>query len=248
MSPQKTLDALRQRIRQLERPAGRHARSLGFRVPAIDTHLREHGLPLAALHEVSGAGGDAGPAACAALFVAGILARLPNTVLWCAQTSDLFGPGLACAGLAPDRVLHVEAADDKNVFLVMEEALRHLGLSAVVGEVFCLPMTASRRLVLAAEKSGVMAIALRRDTGRARETPHNAACTRWSIAPLPSAPLPVPGLGRARWDVKLTRCRGGIPKSWIMEACDAQGFIAVPADLADGQGTAIGWAPRKRVA
>ncbi len=237
MNSSPDLEALRRRIRLLERPVGRHARSLGFGVAEIDDHLPEGGLPLAALHELCGGGVDAGPAAGATLFAAGLMARLPHKVLWCTQTSDLFGPGLACAGLHPDRVLHAEAHDDKSVFLVMEEALRHGCLSAVLGEAFSLKMTQSRRLVLAAEKSGVMALVLRRGTGRAPEEPHNAACTRWCITPLPSAPLPVPGLGRARWQVDLTRCRGGAPKTWIMEACDAQGLVAVPAEFSDRQDT-----------
>ncbi len=241
MSSSQTLDALRRRIRLLERPTGRHASTLGFGMPEIDTHLPEAGLPTAALHELAGGGTDAGPAACATLFAAGIMARLPNTILWCSQKSDLFGPGLACAGLHPDRILHAQAHDDKSVFLVMEEALRNPGLSAVLGEVFNLKMTQSRRLVLAAEKSGVMALALRRDS-RAAES-HNAACTRWCITPLPSTKIAVPGLGRARWQVDLTRCRGGTPKTWIMEACDAQGFIAVPAEFLDRQK-----APSQRIA
>jgi len=224
-----SLDALRESIRRLERPVARHADVLAFGVPGIDAHLPERGLVCAALHEIGGG------AACATLFTAGILGRLQSPVLWCVQRNDLlgdlFGPGLAGAGLPPDRVIYVEAADDKTVFLVMEEALRHPGLSAVVGEVAKLPMTASRRLVLAAEKSGVMGIALRRGV----EGGPNAACTRWCISPHPSPPMPVPGLGRARWQVELTRCRGGEPKTWILEACDAQGGLGVPALLADGE-------------
>ncbi len=92
-------------------------------------------------------------------------------MLWCAAGDDLFAPGLACAGLHPDRVIHAVAPTSRAVLLVMEEALRHPGLSAVVGEVSRLPMTASRRLVLAAERSGVMALALRRRReGRPEET------------------------------------------------------------------------------
>jgi protein ImuA len=218
-------------VRRLEHPAARHAGALPFGLAAIDSHLPEHGLALAALHEVGGGGGDAALGACAALFVAGILARLRGSVLWCAQGPDIFGPGLACAGLPPDRVLYAEAKDEKTILLVMEEGLRHSGLSAVVGEVPRLPMTASRRLVLAAEKSGVMAIALRRHSGQ--DAAPNAARTRWRISPYPSAPLPVPGIGRARWQVDLTRCQGATAKTWIMEACDAQGCLALPADLAD---------------
>jgi protein ImuA len=231
MKSHPVLETLRQRVRLLERPSARHAASLPFGVAEIDAHLPEHGLPVAALHEVVGGGEDAGVSACATLFAAGIVGRLRGTVLWCAGAGDVFGPGLACAGLAPDRVLYAEAADEKTVFLVMEEALRHAALAAVVGEVSRLPMTASRRLVLAAEKSGVMAVALRRRSGG--EDAPNAARTRWRISALPSSPLPVPGIGRGRWQVELARCRGGTPNGWIMEACDAQGCLGVPAELGD---------------
>ena len=228
------LDALRSRIRLLERPAARDSQALPFGVAAMDDHLPERGLPQGALHELGGGGPDAVHGACAALFAAGILARMARPVLWCTARGDLFAPGLACAGLHPDRVIHAEAPDERTVLLVMEEALRHSGLSAVVGEVGRLTMTASRRLVLAAEKSGVMALVLRRrPEGKPEDTGLTAACTRWRITPVPSSPQPVPGLGRARWQVDLTRCRAAAPKTWTMEACDAQGCLAVPAELAD---------------
>jgi protein ImuA len=221
-----TLAALKERVRLLERPAARHDSILPFGIASLDAHLPDRGLALAALHEVGG------EAACATLFIAGILARLDQAVVWCARTPDVFAPGLAGAGLKPDRVIHAQAPDEKTVLLAMEEALRHPGLAAVVGEVSRLPMTASRRLTLAAEKSGVMAVALLQARKRDAPAP-NAARTRWRIGPLPSAPLTAPGIGRARWLVELTRCRGGNPGTWIMEACDAQGYLAVPAELAD---------------
>ena len=227
------LSALRSRIRLLERPSARQGQALSFGIAEIDGHLPEHGLPQAALHEVGGGGPDAVHGAAASLFAAGILARLDRPVLWCTARRDLFAPGLACAGLHPDRVIHAMADDDRTVLLVMEEALRHPGLSAVVGEVASLPMTASRRLVLAAEKSGVMALALRRRyPGKPDDTGLNAAYSRWCVTPLPSAPIPVPGLGRARWQIDLARCRGAAPTTWMMEACDAQGCLALLADLA----------------
>jgi protein ImuA len=227
--------ALRSRIRLLERPVARRGGVVSFGVNVLDAHLPEGGLPLGALHEVAGGGVDEAQAAAAALFISGILARLSLPVLWCSATSDLFAPGLAGAGLGPDRVLHVAAPHEREVLPVMEEALRHTGLAAVVGELSRLPMVASRRLVLAAEKSGVMALALRRRReGMPAETGLTAAATRWRITPLPSAPLNTPGIGRARWHVALTRCRGGGGEAadWILEACDAQGCLAVPAELA----------------
>lgn len=234
------LSDLRRRIRDLEAGPRKHrAGVLPFGIEPLDGALAEGGLRMGVLHEAAAA--EPGPShqAAAMLFVAGILARLEGPVLWALRISDLFAPGLAGAGLHPHRVIFAEvgaeARDDRGVLLVMEEGLRHGGLAAVVGEVSRLSLTASRRLQLAAESNGTLALALRCHAGRepAGNIEPNAASSRWRIAALPSSPLPVPGLGRAHWRVELVRCRGGIPGSWELEACDAQGRLAVPAALAD---------------
>jgi protein ImuA len=61
-----------------------------------------------------------------------------------------------------------------------------------------------------------------------------AAVTRWRVSALPSAPLPVAGVGRARWRLELIRCRGGEAACFDVEACDAQGRLALPSDLVHG--------------
>src|SRR5439155_17286581 len=74
MSQAVSLTALRERIRQIERPA-RHG-VLPFGVMAIDRALPGGGLARGAVHEILGQGGDEEDAAAAAGFAAGILARL----------------------------------------------------------------------------------------------------------------------------------------------------------------------------
>jgi hypothetical protein len=106
---------------------------------------------LGALHEVAGGGNGAIDGATAALFAAGIAARTRGRVLWCVARQDLFAPAIAQAGLLPDRVIYVEAGDEKSLLACFEEGLRHGALGAVVAEVARLSMTASRRLQLAAE-------------------------------------------------------------------------------------------------
>src|SRR5258706_11355871 len=135
----------------LEGGAGHERAVLPFGIKAIDEHLPEGGLALGALHEVAGGGNDAVDGAAAALFAAGIAARTRGRVLWCVAHQDLFAPALAQAGLAPDRVIYVEAGDEKPVLACFEEVLRHPKFGAVVAEVAHLSMTASRRLQLAAE-------------------------------------------------------------------------------------------------
>jgi protein ImuA len=99
-------------------------------------------------------------------------------------------------------------------------------------------MTTSRRLQLAAEASGGIGIAIRRwrrQTEAADFGQPTAAVSRWRVSAVPSAPLPVPGIGRARWLVELIRCRAGDSADFIVEACDAKGRLALPADLVHGQ-------------
>jgi protein ImuA len=151
-------------------------------------------------------------------------------VLWCVTRQDLFAPALVLAGLAPDRVIYVEAGDDKAVLACFEEALRHSKLGAVVAEVASLSMTASRRLQIAAEGSGVIGLALRR-WRRQAQAAEFAQPTRWRISALPSTPLPVPGVGRARWRLELVRCRGGESAEFEVEACDAKGLLALPREV-----------------
>jgi protein ImuA len=47
-----------------------------------------------------------------------------------------------------------------------------------------------------------------------------------------SAPLPVPGIGRARWLVELIRWRAGESADFEVEASDAKGRLALPSKVA----------------
>ena len=239
MPPTSILASLREQIGRIEAGSRHGGAVLPFGIADMDTHLPGGGLALGALHEVTGGRNGAVDEAAATLFAAGIAARTGGKVLWCLKRADLFAPGLAQAGLAADRVIHVEAGDDRSVLACIEEGLRPGGLGAVVGDVRRLSMTASRRLQLAAEGTETMGLVLRRGRKAEMETgPPSAARTRWRISARPSAPLPGPGVGRPRWRVELTRCRGGQPAEFELEACDATGHLAFPADLGHGLGPA----------
>ena len=229
------IDDLRARIERLETVSPRLHAVLSFGVPAIDDWLPRGGLALGCLHEVAGGGEGAIHGAAAALFAAGVAARTTGKVLWCVTKADLFAPALAQVGLPPDRVIYVEAGDEKSVLACFEEGLRHGGLGAVVGEVARLSMTASRRLQLAAESSGSIGLAIRRwrrQTEAADFGQPTASVTRWRVSALPSTQLPVQGVGRARWQLELIRCRAGECADFVEEACDVKGSLAIPADHA----------------
>ena len=240
------LAALKISIARIGRPAKTTAAALPFGLPVVDGHLPDSGLVLGALHEVAGGGPAVENGAAAVLLIGGILARLPGQVLWVLEQPDLFAPALDAVGLPADRVVYAEAGKAATVLLTMEEGLRHAGLAGVVGELSGrLTVTASRRLQLAAEQSGVTCIVLRRsrrfdDTLLSEPT---AAVTRWRVTALPSPRLlahapETPGLTRPRWRLDLVRCRGAEPAFWIVEASDATGHLGVPANLGDRSVTA----------
>jgi protein ImuA len=226
------LAALRAEVRAIESPAGRGAGlCLPFGLEAIDRRLADGGLAVAALHEAAADRPGLPDEAATSLFLASIAARREGAVLWALARRDLFAPGLAGVGLKPGRVLYAECGRDEDVLAVMEEGLRHGGLAAVIGEARRVGMAATRRLQLAAEEGGTPALMLRRRR-KAAEDPlaaPSAAVTRWRVASAPSAPLPAPGIGRARWHLILARQRGGEPHDWILEAPNAEARLTLPA-------------------
>jgi protein ImuA len=149
--------------------------------------------------------------------------------------------GSLCPGPGTGRpfsrsVIYVEAGDDKALLACFEEGMRHGGLGAVVAEVARLSMTASRRLRLAAETSGAIGIAVRRwrrHTEAAEFGQPTACVTRWRVTTVPSTPLPMPGVGRARWQLELIRCRAGESADFEVEACDAKGRLSLSSNLVD---------------
>lgn len=245
--PHSAFLALRAEIATIEAGDRAPRMVLPFGVPELDVKLPQGGLAIGALHEIAGGGNGAIHGSASALFAAGIAARTRGQILWCVTRADLFAPSLQQAGLSSNRVIYVEAEDETSVLACFEEGLRHGGLGCVVGEVARLSMTASRRLQLAAEGSGTMAIAIRRwrrQTEAADFGQPTAAQTRWRITALPSSPLPVVGVGRGRWFIELIRCKAGECADFELEACDETGRLALPADLADRSSSTPAWGRR----
>ncbi len=239
---------LRRQIEGIERVHARARTALPFHVPEIDAKLPGGGLALGALHEVAGGAAGAVDGAAAAAFVAGVAARTGGKVLWCHTTSDLFPPALQQSGLADDQVFFFKPRDEVSLLKGFEEALRHGGLTAVVGELSGLTTVDSQRLQLAAEQKGTMAIALRRwrKAVDAREFGlPTAAFTRWRVTELNSRKLPVRGVGTGRWMLELMRCRGGQENTdFEVDACNGKGFIRLSAEVADRAAEAQPWKRR----
>jgi len=236
------LAALREEVRSIEQAgsAGGARPCLPLGISEVDERLAGGGLALG-LHEAAPATPAPHDEAAATLFLAALAAHFARArepdgqVLWALSRRDLFAPGLAQAGLTPDRLLYAECRNDEEVLAVMEEGARHGGLACMVGEVGRLAMASARRLQLAAEEGGGAALLLRRWRRRDMDPLDlpSPALARWRVACAPSARLPHEGIGRARWQVALVRQRGGPPHQWLLEAPDAEARLALSARSGD---------------
>ncbi len=258
MDRARQLGALRQALVRLDPgiEAGRHGVfTLG--AGPVDAAL-EGGLARGALHEIFPT--HAADIAAAAGFVMGLALRAaPKTpLLWIRhkrseiETGALYAQGLAEMGLAPENLIAVLVDDITDGLRAALDALRCPGLGGVVLESWGasrhLDLTASRRLSLAAQESGVTAFVLR---AMAQPEP-SAAVTRWQVETAASAD-PLGLVGRAAFSARLLRQRSGKAGAhWRLEwNHDEKGFDqqALPGALsaADfdrpvGADRAAGWA------
>ena len=178
--------------------------------------------------------------------------------MWCQQSRDLYGHGIAAFGLDPRRLILVHGRNDTDILWAMEEGLATPGLAAVIGAPHKMPPIAGRRLQLAAEERGSFGLLLRpldpfaAAHAAAELAATSMALTRWHVTGAPSDPVradgQIIGVGRARWRLELQRCRlsahqgasnetakqAGRPHVWQVEWRDETRDLAVVAALRDG--------------
>lgn len=207
------LAALRRRLTGDRDVCGAGWFSLGH--AGIDAMLGG-GLARGRLHEAFAA--EAEDAASAAGFAAMLALRARpagSAVLWL-RTDDaerrcgrFHAPGFADLGGDPDALLLAMAPDPVALLRSAADAARCAGLGAVVvegwGKFPALDLTASRRLALAAEKSGVTVLMLRIGA----EPVPSAAETRWAVRSAASVALEANAPGPAMLDIELLRRRAG---------------------------------------
>lgn len=121
----------------------------------------------------------------------------------------LYMPGLVELGGDPGSLILALLPDDRALLRTAADAAACSGLGTVVVECWgaapLLTLTASRRLALAAEKSGVTLFVLRIG---AQPVP-SAASTRWSISAAPSVTMAPDAPGHAMIEIELLRQRSG---------------------------------------
>jgi protein ImuA len=201
-------------------------RAIAFGIPSLDAALGG-GLAAGALHEIAATCEAEIPAATGfALIFAG---RNPGPLVWVAEDMALaengapYGPGFEDLGLAPERLIAVQAAKPRDVLWAMEEALAAAGTGAagaVIGEIRGgIDFLATRRLSLAVGRGRALALLL-------RSTPPSeasAAATRFVIGATPSSLAGAAaqklafGPGPPRFSIRLIRNRRGPLGEWMLE-------------------------------
>ncbi|MFP5329806.1 MAG: ImuA family protein [Alphaproteobacteria bacterium] len=151
-------------------------------------------------------------------------------VLWVQERMAILESGRVYPpGLGGMEFIHVEARDARSALWAMEEGVRCAALSAVIGELWgdpaALDFTATRRLAVASERSGVPCWLVRLN-GTANLS---GARMRWRIASAPSLahPFDPRAPGAPGWDAELFRARGSPPGRWKL-AHEADSFHLVP--------------------
>jgi len=209
------LASLRARIGAIEgtKPAvGGGLFTLGL--AALDARLGG-GLPRGRLHELFAA--EAGDQATLSAFALLLTMRIgTGPVLWIRQDKAirqsglLHGPGMKDLGFDPARLIEVLAPDEQALIRAAGDAVRCPEVSTVLIEPWkaarSVDLTVSRRLVIAAEKSGVTALMLRAEADPAPSAAHS----RWEIRAIPAVPLDANAPGHPAFEIELIRHRGGL--------------------------------------
>ncbi|QJB69969.1 ImuA family protein [Parasphingorhabdus halotolerans] len=196
-----------------------------FGIDRIDAALRGNasadGLPRGALHELHAAEkADATSAAAMALLLAERCRDDSKPVLWITQSGEarrqgkLYPPGLAELGIDPASIIHVAAPDSIAALRAAADGVRSSAMGAVIVELAGkkpkgLDLTATRRLSLSAQKSGVPTLLLRSGSDPDNPLP-TSAFSRWQVSAAPSIPLEANASGHPAFDITLLRHRSGL--------------------------------------
>lgn len=217
-------------------------------VGSLDTALAG-GLAYGCVHEFYAAQRE--DASATAGFALALLAAMAGgeeerrATLWlCSrravrQSGVVQANGSADLGVRPETCLFAMIADTKELLKAAVDGLRSRALDVIVvetqGSLPDLDLTASRRLALAAEKSGTTLFLL---CSGADPVP-SATETRWRVAAAPSRALPANAPGAPVFDIELLRQRSGpCGLSWRLEwnrdqriftEADAGALVSVPA-------------------
>jgi protein ImuA len=168
------------------------------------------------MHELYAADTDDGPSAAGLAAMLALRTVGRRAPLFWLRTDEaerrggvIHAPGLIELGGDPDTLVLGQAPDAKALLRAAADAARCPGLGALIveahGKFPGLDLTASRRLALAVEQSGVTLFLLRLEA----EPVPSAADTRWAVNAAPSQALEADAPGAPTFDIELLRRRSG---------------------------------------
>ncbi|WAJ26267.1 ImuA family protein [Antarcticirhabdus aurantiaca] len=208
--------------------------SFSFGMASIDARVGP--MPVGALHEIRAASQNDGPAA-GGFTIALMLRAMAGTgtrraaivrqSMTAAEFGEMHGAGLLALGADPGELLLARTRDGLGSLQAGLEALRSPGIGAVAIEIWgdprALDLDATRRLAVAARRSGAAAFLLR--VGAPDGAP-SAAHARWRVRAGVSTPLAAGAPGHPVFEIELLRHRAGLPQqTWRVEwSRDARTF------------------------
>ncbi|KQN36472.1 hypothetical protein ASG37_12750 [Sphingomonas sp. Leaf407] len=191
------------------------------------------GIARGRLHEIFAL--ESGDGGSATGFAGMVSIRLGGGIVWLREEAavraggHLHAPGLVEIGVDPARLLIVLLPGPLELLRAAADVVRCGGVGVAVVELHrdprVLDLTASRRLALAAEESGVTTLLL-----RIAATPvASAADTRWAVRSCASQPLAANAPGHPTLDLELLRQRGrGAEGRWQVEWNRDQTLFTAP--------------------
>ena len=234
------LGSLRQAIAAIEAGCARDPRkaprlSVPLGIAPVDATLGG-GLNCETVHEiVPASAGDLSAATGFALAVAARAGKARRFVLYVQhdftawEGGPPYTPGLAQLGISAAHLIHLRVGHIDDALWALAEALKCRAFAAVIGEfpanAAALDLTATRRLVLAAQQGDGLGLLLRH-TGAVDA---NAATTRWQVAAAPSQTDAFGGIGVPAFDLELAKNRFGPCGRWTLGWNHHEQCFAVPA-------------------
>ncbi len=230
----RVVDELRRLLPRMSDAAGT-PRALSFGVEELDSHLHQGGLVFGALHEIVPASENDTPAAFG--FAMALVGRMPRSEMalfvspkrWLARYGEPHGHGLNVLGLDPARVLFIRTVDDKETLWALEESLRAMALTAVIGAIERLDLKTSQKLQFTARETGQPLLLLR----SSKMLEASAATTRWRIGTAEAVRDRFGLVTHWRWALRLERCRNGRGGEWLVEFDHVAHRFSLAAALAD---------------
>jgi protein ImuA len=196
------------------------------------------GLCLQRLHEIVPEG--VFQLGSAAGFALALASRGGGTIVWIQQGLAAleggapYGPGGVLFGIAPARLLIVQAATARDALWAMEESLRCAGIVAVIGELSgageAADLTATRRLNLVMQERKSLGLLLRHQPLKGT----SACATRWHVRAARGSGDDLGGIGRTAFALSLVKNQRGPCGDWQVEWDNDEQFFraALPVAVA----------------